>query len=100
MAQTVTAALSRLMLSEDSVSWSSIRAEFQNENKVKRSRAAQLMTMLPMSEAEAEPTISGLVVWATKIKGSWMIHKKTDPSRARKSVVGMLNIQHPDPIVH
>ena len=100
--QTVTASLSRLMPSNGSVSWSSISVEFQNENDVRKSRAAELRAMLPKSEAEAESTISGAVVWATKTgpKGSWMIHKKTDPSRARKSVVGMLNIQHPDPIIH
>ena len=99
---TVTSALIRQMPSDGSVSWSSLTVEFQIENDVKRSRAAQLMTMLPKSEAEAKPTISGLVVWATKTgdRGSWIIHKKTDPSRARKSVVGMLNIQHPDSTVH
>jgi len=100
--QTVTASLSRLMPSNGSVSWSSISVEFQNENDVRKSRAAELRAMLPTSEAEADPTINGVVVWGTKTgnKGSWIIHKKTDPSKARKSVVGMLNIQHPDPIVH
>jgi len=99
---TVTSALIRQMPSDGSVLWSSLTVEFQIENDVQKSRAAELRAMLPKSEAEAKPTISGLVVWATKTgpKGSWIIHKKTDPSRARKSVAGMLNIQHPDPIVH
>lgn len=99
---TVTSALIRQMPSDGSVLWSSLTVEFQIENDVQKSRAAELRAMLPKSEAEAKPTISGLVMWATKTgpKGSWIIHKKTDPSRARKSVAGMLNIQHPDPIVH
>ena len=99
---TVTSAIIRQMPSDGSVSWSSLTVDFQIENDMKKSRAAELRAMLPKSEAEAKPTISGLVVWATKTgpKGSWIIHKKTDPSRARKSVVGMLNIQHPDPSIH
>jgi hypothetical protein len=100
--KTVTSALIRQMPSDGSVKWSSISVEFQHENDVKRSRAAELVAMLPKSEEEAKPTISGVVVWGTKggPKGSWMIHKKTDPSRAKKSLAGMLSIQHPDTIVH
>jgi hypothetical protein len=100
--QTVTSALSRLMPSDGAIPWSSLTVEFQNENDVKRSRAADLMTMLPTSETEADPTITGVVVWGSKTgdRGSWMIHKKTDPDRATKTVVGAPNFQLPDPTVH
>ena len=97
--QTVTTALSRLMPSDGSFSWSSLTVEFQNENDIKRSRAAELITMLPTIEAEANPTVGGVIVWGTKTgsKGSWIIHKKTDPSRVRKTI---LDFQNPSQIVH
>ena len=100
--QTVTSALTKLMQSDGSVSWPSLKVEFQNENDVKKSRSAELIAMLPTSEAEADPTINGVVVWATKTggRGSTEIHKKTDPDRSTKSVAGMLGVQCPDPIVH
>jgi hypothetical protein len=100
--QTVTSALTKLMQSDGSVSWPSLKVEFQNENDVKKSRSAELIAMLPTSEVEADPTINGVVVWATKTgaRGSTIIHKKTDPGRATKSVAGMLSIQCPDETVH
>mgnify|MGYP000462806025 CR=1 FL=1 len=100
--QTVTSSLSSLMPSDGSVPWVSLKEQFQNENHLRKSRAAALITMLPTSEAEADPTINGVVVWGTKTgrQGGWIIHKKTDPNRARKSVAGLLSIQTPDPIVH